>query len=154
MGLFGNKSNKVTAYFVFVGRLSGTSSSVEGQFRIDILNSLPFILRSQFGKNADASHVYSCFFSDWNKKGTYDRSLILDVKENGFNAYNSYGDRKRLLDELQKGMVYQFDVMLKDYEPSVCILSGSGIYAMNSGVYFICFEQKVKDGKLNRQIYP
>lgn len=68
MGLFGNKSNKVTAYFVFVGRLSGTSSAIEGYMRIDLSNSLPFILRSQFGKHADFSRVFASFFSEWNKK--------------------------------------------------------------------------------------
>ena len=161
MGLFGNKSNKVTAYFVFVGRLAESVEQAEYNLEQDfidahsIFETLPSILMSRFGKKVNSSYVYSSYFFEWNKNGEeYERSLILDIMENGFNAYNTYGDRKRLLDEVEKRMIYKFNVMLKDYHPSVYIFSSSGEYAMHSGIYLICFEQKVKENKLGRQISP
>ena len=154
MGLFGKKSNKVTTYFVFVGRLEGTIGIADERYKHTIFNSLPIILMDQFGKSVDEERIHTSFFEDWNIKKAYDKELISDVKEYGFSGFNTFGDRKTLLDEIEKRMIYKFNVMLNEYHPSVCIFSNSGKYALYSGIYLLCFEQKIKDGKLHRQIYP
>ena len=138
MGLFGKKAEAV---IVFVGDYTDSYSGVRGigldkeRFRELYKHQLHALLK-------DVKHVRVWYFDDWSSK-KYRISTLLDVKQKGFSAFDE-GEKKELLDEIEKVLILHYGSAMQDHHPSWLIDQGS----LFIGSFCILCKLKIKEKKL------
>ena len=142
MGLF---TKKIPITTVFAGKCRANPEFSDDQAKTLIRKLLPEIMERELGPKAAKNPVYLISFNEWSSKGWYSRDLVQDIKENGFSAFNLEGDRKRMLDDIDRALVQRFDCTSGSFHPA-CFLFPSGDPL--NGVFLLFFEQKVKEDLL------
>ena len=138
MGLFGNK---VEACIVFVGEYTDSYSGIRGiglekaRFRELYKHQLQALLKGR-------EHVQVWYFDDWSSK-KYRISTLLDVQRKGFSAFDE-GEKRELLDEIEKVLILRYGSAMQDHHPSCFIDQG----AVFTGSFCILCKLKVKEKKL------
>ena len=142
MGLF---TKKVPVTIAVAGKCWAKLELTDEQAKILIKKLLPQIIKNELEPKNAKNPVYLISFNEWSSKGWYSRDLVQDIQANGFSAFNLEGDRKRMLDEIDRALVERFDCTSGSFHPK-CFLFPSGDPL--NGVFLLFFEQKVKEDLL------
>lgn len=138
MGLF---EKKVEACIVFVGEYTDSYMGVKGiglekdRFRELYRHKLHDLLGGR-------EHVRVWYFDDWSSR-KYRISTLLNVKEKGFSAFDE-GEKKELLDEIEKILILHYGTAMQDHHPN-CVISQDIVF---TGSFCILCKVKIKEKKL------
>ena len=138
MGLF---EKKVEACIAFVGEYTDSYSGVKGiGFEKEQYETLYRNLLHERLKGQEYMRVW--YFDDWSSK-KYRISTLLDVRQKGFSPFDD-GEKKELLDELEKVLILHYGSAMQDHHPS-CVIDQNAVFA---GSFCIICKLKIKKSKL------